>query len=264
MSGAHVRPEDSDVVGEGRRAHYQRMNKVFRTAILSPVVVAAAVACSSSEADTPSPSPSATTSVTATPTATVPSVTRDASVADSASPDAAAKAPSLAGKFKAACRFSLEVQGTKLYETNELEGTDTTYTMNVSLFLDPACSTKFVTLGEKATYVVRATARPDGASELDVTRSAMTMTAHHPAALPMLDNGKCGAPPWSVAQTQDVYAGGCGVAGFAPAAVCTKDFDLLKVSGDRFSFGKRPADNDLCTQEKRPSELSNVEFVRQP
>lgn len=224
-----------------------------------------AFACSSTETSGTSPAPSSPTpSSTATaPTPTVGST--DAAVPDAAVVDAAPAAKaSLAGNYQAACRFALEVQGVKLYEANAFAGKDDSYALDVSLFLDPACTMKFVTLAEKATYVIRPTSRSDGASELDVTRTAMTMTAEHPASLAMLDNGKCGTGPWSLGQTQDVYAGGCGVAGFAPAAVCNKDFDLVKLSTDRFSFGKRPADNDLCTPQKRPAELSTVEFIRKP
>lgn len=232
---------------------------------VSSLVLLAAACSAADTADSPTPSGSTPTPTVPAPTATVPAKPADAGASDGAAIDAAISPKiSLSGRYEAPCRFALEVQGAKLYETNVLVGTDTGYSLDVNLFLDPTCTAKFVTLAEKATYVARPTSRADGAAELDVTRTAMTMTAHHPASLPMLDNGKCGDPPWSVGQAQDVFAGGCGVAGFAPAAVCHKDFDLLKTSGTGFSFGKRPMDNDLCTPEKRPSELSTVVFVRQP
>lgn len=36
---------------------------------------------------------------------------------------------------------------------------------------------------------------------------------------------------------------------------CAADFDLVARSGDRLRFGARPADNDLCTADKRPTAL---------
>lgn len=47
-----------------------------------------------------------------------------------------------------------------------------------------------------------------------------------------------------------------GCAGWKPVSICNEDHDLLSIdnSGHLF-FGKRPSDNDMCTADKRPTQL---------
>lgn len=51
----------------------------------------------------------------------------------------------------------------------------------------------------------------------------------------------------------DVSETGC--AAWKPVSVCGQDFDLLAMDADGVYFGQRPADNDMCTAERRPISL---------
>ncbi len=51
----------------------------------------------------------------------------------------------------------------------------------------------------------------------------------------------------------DISASGC--AAWPPVAQCGQDHDLLALEGDGLRFGQRPADNDMCTPDKRPTAL---------
>ena len=51
----------------------------------------------------------------------------------------------------------------------------------------------------------------------------------------------------------DVSERGC--AAWRPVAVCGVDHDLLAMDGADLYFGVRPADNDLCTPDRRPTAL---------
>jgi hypothetical protein len=51
----------------------------------------------------------------------------------------------------------------------------------------------------------------------------------------------------------DISKTGC--AGWKPVAVCREDHDLLAIDADGLYFGVRPADNDMCTPDKRPTTL---------
>ncbi|QPH53246.1 hypothetical protein [Pontivivens ytuae] len=51
----------------------------------------------------------------------------------------------------------------------------------------------------------------------------------------------------------DISAEGC--AAWKPVAVCGEDHDLLALSEEGLHFGVRPADNDMCTADRRPTEL---------
>ena len=48
---------------------------------------------------------------------------------------------------------------------------------------------------------------------------------------------------------------GSGCAAWQPVAVCGEDHDLLALSNEGLHFGQRPADNDMCTADKRPTAL---------
>ncbi|MBX9768039.1 MAG: hypothetical protein K2X47_12270 [Bdellovibrionales bacterium] len=53
---------------------------------------------------------------------------------------------------------------------------------------------------------------------------------------------------------KDISITGC--AGWKPVAICHEDHDLLSLDKNgNLYFGLRPADNDMCTPEKRPTKL---------
>lgn len=51
----------------------------------------------------------------------------------------------------------------------------------------------------------------------------------------------------------DISATGC--AAWKPVSVCGEDHDLLALGPDGLHFGVRPADNDMCTPDRRPTAL---------
>jgi hypothetical protein len=51
----------------------------------------------------------------------------------------------------------------------------------------------------------------------------------------------------------DISKTGC--AAWKPVAACGKDHDLLALDAKGLYFGVRPADNDMCTPDKRPTAL---------
>lgn len=59
-------------------------------------------------------------------------------------------------------------------------------------------------------------------------------------------------------QTVDILAGGCAKLAMKPQAACAGDHDVVALDGDRLRFGVRPADNDLCTPDKRPTALDTA------
>jgi hypothetical protein len=67
----------------------------------------------------------------------------------------------------------------------------------------------------------------------------------------------CGAGGWKVDATQDVFETGCTPLGSYPRSTCTADYDVVKVGSDTLQFGLRPADNDMCSADKRPTMLGS-------
>jgi kynurenine formamidase len=53
--------------------------------------------------------------------------------------------------------------------------------------------------------------------------------------------------------TKDISVSGC--ANFTSVAVCGQEYDLVKFEGKRLWLGARPADGNMCTENKRPQSL---------
>jgi len=66
----------------------------------------------------------------------------------------------------------------------------------------------------------------------------------------------CGDGGFQVGVAQDVYAKGCPALGNYPQSMCTADYDVVRVDATSLQFGKRPADNNMCSADKRPAELN--------
>ena len=97
----------------------------------------------------------------------------------------------------------------------------------------------------------------DGASEGTFFFDARTLT---PKAQPFADYlntlSGCGAGGFQVDVATDVLTAGCPPFGVYPKSLCAADYDLVKVDATTLQFGMRPADNDMCTPEKRPTTLN--------
>lgn len=84
----------------------------------------------------------------------------------------------------------------------------------------------------------------------------VTLLTAIPEVIAGMGMAECGLQPNI---ESDISATGC--AAWKPVAQCG-DFDLLALDGTGLRFGRRPADNDMCSPEKRPSELLPVVVPR--
>jgi hypothetical protein len=93
---------------------------------------------------------------------------------------------------------------------------------------------------------------PEGsfATDFDEDWKRVTLFLTDPAMIAAFGMAECNLTPNLEA---DISETGC--ASWRPVTDCGTDHDLLKVEGDAMYFGVRPADNDMCTPEKRPTTL---------
>jgi len=95
-----------------------------------------------------------------------------------------------------------------------------------------------------------------GADDAIFSFSTRTVTPKAQPFADFLNSQKgCGAGEWKVGVAQDVYEAGCAALGSYPKASCTADYDIVKVGATTLQLGARPADNDMCTADKRPTML---------
>jgi hypothetical protein len=48
------------------------------------------------------------------------------------------------------------------------------------------------------------------------------------------------------------------VLGQQPISACGQDYDLVRLDEGELMFGARPADNNMCTEARRPAEMSGL------
>lgn len=78
----------------------------------------------------------------------------------------------------------------------------------------------------------------------------VTLLAADPAIVAALGMADCALTP---NLETDISETGC--AAWRPVAVCGTDHDLLALDASGLRFGQRPADNDMCTPDRRPTAL---------
>ena len=131
--------------------------------------------------------------------------------------------------------------------------TPTTWDLDYVAHGDAACSGSavFLTVNIKGPYTIGAPSPvAPGAHEGTFSFAQKSVTAGQEAAVGFLKE-KCGFDA-KVGAPVDLAAG-CANLGAYPLADCKDDHDIVQLEGGTLRFGKRPADNNMCTPDKRPT-----------
>lgn len=171
---------------------------------------------------------------------------------------------SLAGHWVSpACESMPGQGGSTTYFTRDFTLSKTDWALAFRLFGDAACTQKLATIDIGGGYRILAdSTRVPGAREAVFSFGRRTVVAEAQGFADFLGTTSCGVKPWKVGVQQDLLATGCAELGARPVAQCASDNDVVKVEGDRLWFGQRPADNDMCTAEKRPQALGAAPVTR--
>ncbi len=139
--------------------------------------------------------------------------------------------------------------------------TENTWTLNLNAFGDAQCQVKLFTARIQGPYtLVQNSAAVPGATEGNFGFGELYMTPHVQGLADAFQNAKCGTGTWKVGEEQRTTETGCLF--FRPTSACGTDHDLVKVEGNQLFFGQRPADNDMCSPEKRPTALAALPVVK--
>jgi hypothetical protein len=203
-----------------------------------------------------SPSPEAASETT---DAGVAALDAGATVADAA--PVKPGAPDITGRWKSACTPMSATQGFVL----DFDIAKSTWGVDYTVFADSACSTKFITVRIEGPYELGAASRSvAGAFDAKFGFTKKTVTPHLAAAADFLASANgCGTSGFTAGQAKDISAAGCAGLGQQPIAACSADYDIAKLEGDVLTFGSRPADNNMCSPDKRPTSLAQVSSKRQ-
>jgi hypothetical protein len=169
-------------------------------------------------------------------------------------------APALTGAWTSPCTPMNDQQAFSLAFVIE----PATWAVDYTVFADTSCTTKFMTVHIDGPYEIGATSTvvPD-AHDARFGFTTKSVIPHLEAAAQFLASpAGCGLAGFAVGQAMDISTTGCANLGQRPIAACAADFDLVKLEGDQLTFGERPADNDMCSEDKRPRALSQLSITR--
>jgi hypothetical protein len=165
----------------------------------------------------------------------------------------------ITGKFQSAC---VKAGGSPAKLTFDIGAS--TWKLDYVTYGDDACSTPFATVHIEGPYELGgASPTVAGATLGRFAFSKKTVTAHVAAASGFLAGPQgCGAGSFPENVAVDIGGAGCAGLGQRPLAQCGQDYDVVSLEGDSLTFGARPADNDLCTEDKRPTAKGGLSFAR--
>ncbi len=171
--------------------------------------------------------------------------------------DAGTTPPSLAGHWVSDCIASEAADGSTSYSQLDFDLADARWTLDYVVHGAPDCSAPLMTVHVDGPYALE---RPsDTVAGAWEARFAFDTKTVRPEVDAMRDflNGLdgCGSAPFATGVAQSVYESGCPTLGQYPMSRCQADYDLVKLDGSDLRFGMRPADNDMCSADKRPTAL---------
>ncbi len=139
------------------------------------------------------------------------------------------------------------------YGTREFVFHDGQWQLIFTHALDPAMTQRTFQFRTGGGYVITGpSAAVPGAYEatFDEDWKHVTLLTTIPEVIAGMGMAECGLTP---NLETDISVTGC--AAWRPVAECGQDHDLLALDGTGLRFGQRPADNDMCTPDKRPTAL---------
>ena len=190
---------------------------------------------------------------TATPVDTsVETDTQETDTEETATEEFAFESSDLVGTWIGPCFPS--PQGDGSFNQLTFEMTETTWDLDYIAHGNEECTAPFMTVNIAGDYTL------DGASDVaDGARNGFfgfttkTVTPNMEPAVSVV-NGACGIETAEVGTAFD-FSDGCPGLGGYPVADCPGDFDIVMLSeeGTVLHFGARPTDNNMCSEDKRPT-----------
>jgi hypothetical protein len=172
--------------------------------------------------------------------------------------------PDLSGRWVSACLPQPQADGSTNYIDLDFDLTADRWALDYVTYGDETCATELVTVHIEGPYeLTGASPTLDDVYEARFGFDDKTITPHVTPLADMLNGlDGCGTSAFEVGVSQSVYAAGCPAFGQYPQDVCSADYDLVRLDGDQLTFGNRPADNDMCQPDRRPTELSQLVLSR--
>jgi|GEM_PF-3071940 len=171
-------------------------------------------------------------------------------------PEVMADEPNIAGHWMSPAPENMG----GMYGVRDFTITDDTWSLVMTAYGDPAGTVKLFDFRAEGPYTIGEMATTTGTSTADLYNAVfefdtkqLTLYSTDPAVVNGFGFSACNL---KVGSTTDVSATGCS---FIPSvAACGQEYDLVAVTDEGLRLGARPADNNMCTEDKRPTALGPV------
>ena len=132
---------------------------------------------------------------------------------------------------------------------------DGSWTLEFTLGLDPELKNQVFKFRTYGSYeVTGASSIVDGAfnAVFGEEKKFITLKTDNPQLIEAFGFTSCDL---TMNEEKDISLNGCSA--WKPVSECPSDYDLLHLDEEgKLYFGERPADNDMCSEEKRPTALT--------
>lgn len=170
-----------------------------------------------------------------------------------------AQAPSIVGKWKSPVTPMSATQAFQL----DFDIQKDSWMVDYTVFGDSKGSNKFVTVHIEGPYELGGPSElVPGAFEGRFGITRKTITAHNAGAAGYLNSVGGKVQGFKAGIPLDITQSGFAPFGQYPVSKVNADYDLVKLDGDKLTFGDRPADNDMGSPDKRPKKLASFFSVK--
>jgi kynurenine formamidase len=158
----------------------------------------------------------------------------------------------LSGTWKSA---AAEPVGNLGYRTREFRITEDRWKIEVVFFDDRSMTTPIFSFVGEGPYELGGPSiqAPDASNAVfRFDKKLLTLLTGDYATSQRFGFGSCGLIRGLI---KDISSTGC--ANFTSVAACGQEYDLVQVDGDRLRLGARPADGNMCSEDRRPVSLGS-------
>ena len=142
--------------------------------------------------------------------------------------------------------------GNGLFVTREFTMSSSTWDLTFKMFADQQQTMPIFTLNVEGPYSLNEHSSVQSAYEgvFGFSRRTLTLHTSDPDTIAAFGFQDCDL---ELNKPGDISLQTCSF--FPSITQCPQEYDIVKVSGGRLQFGSRPADNNMCTPDKRPTAL---------
>jgi predicted small secreted protein len=139
------------------------------------------------------------------------------------------------------------------YTTREFTFTDKLWEVEAVFYSDQQLSTPLFSFTAKGTYrLLDESSVVAGATNavFSFSKKSVTLLSSDPAIVSRFNLASCNLV---IGIPKDISLTGCSF--FTSVSSCAQEFDLVKIEDQILRLGTRPADRNMCTEDKRPKGL---------